>query len=167
MCGSGTVRRVRVLTRLGVAVRCFALSVVALGLLAAGCGAGPGVPAAQPGPPADGGSYTDAGGVLAALGAGGQPCAGPSPVGSPSVAGATSILDCGIGVGSGGDTVLVVFDGHGDALAYARSVVSGWLGPAVAVVGVNWVVNTDPLFGQRVRAVLGGEVLASSPSPTS
>jgi hypothetical protein len=162
-------------TRLGCTAMAVVAALVVWGLYALASGGGssasPTVVATTP--PADGGSYADAAAVLAALAAGGAPCATPSPVSNPTAAGATSMVGCFSSQAAGGassDSVVVVFDNHADALAFAQ----GMLGlvpaagdPAAEVVGVNWVVNTVPAYGNVVQTALGGNVLTSVTATTA
>jgi hypothetical protein len=63
---------------------------------------------------------------------------------------------------SEGDTSIVVFTNHADALAFARTQLSVTnLGPVGEVVGANWVVNTIPAYGRKAAAALGGKLMVS------
>jgi hypothetical protein len=63
---------------------------------------------------------------------------------------------------SEGDTSIVVFTNHADALAFARRQLSVTnLGPVGEVVGANWVVNTIPAYGRKAAAAIGGELMVS------
>lgn len=122
-------------------------------------------------PSADGGSYADGAAVLTALSAAGKPCASPSPVANPTAAGATSMIDCFSSQAAGSaesDSVVVVFDDHADAQAFAQkmlSLVPADTDPATEVVGVNWVVNTGPVYGIEVLDALGGSISVADPDP--
>lgn len=123
-------------------------------------------------PSPDGGTYPDADAVLAALATAGIPCTAPSPVANPTREGTTSMTDC-TGAGSpDSDTVIVVFDNHADAYAYAQSMTDpSWniaTGiPTQVVYGVNWAINTVPAYGAKVLAALGGDTLTATPSASA
>jgi hypothetical protein len=66
---------------------------------------------------------------------------------------------------SEGDTSIVVFTSHAGALAFAHTKLDVIdLGPVAEVVGVNWVVNTTPIYGRKVAAAIGGKLLISRAS---
>jgi hypothetical protein len=122
--------------------------------------------------PADGGTYADTDAVLAALADAGIPCTAPSAVADPTRSGATSMTDCNAAGSPDSDTVLVVFDNHADAYAYAQAMTDpSWVDtigtPIQVVYGVNWAVNTIPGYGAEVVAALGGSTMTGTPSPTT
>lgn len=143
------------------------IAIAAAVLTLAGCGSsGPAKTAstAPKTPPADGGSYASTQAVLDRLGAAGIACTSQQPVANPSAAGTLSMTDCtspsGAAGGSDGDTVVVVFDTHDHAQAYASGIISfaqGLGGEApFEIVGVNWAINTVSGYGPQVLGALGG-----------
>lgn len=153
--------------RLGVSV---AGLLVCLAAGVAGCSSGTGDSAAPPSAspskaaaPAGGGTYTGTDALLAALSAAGIPCGSPQAVANATAPGAVGMVDCDSPGGSGGDSVLVVFDTQQDAQGYAEGMTAAGLGamaaPAV-VYGGNWAVNTTATYAAQIRDALGGGVLA-------
>jgi hypothetical protein len=74
------------------------------------------------------------------------------------------IIDC-TGTSSG-DTTIVVFVNHADAVAFAQNIISGAsagaLGPAGEVVGPDWAVNTSPSYATEVQRAIGGQLMKAS-----
>jgi hypothetical protein len=74
------------------------------------------------------------------------------------------VVNPGVGCsGTGqGDTTIIVFTNHPDALAYAHRMIAtkAAIGtPGAVVVGPNWAVNTSYGFAPQVVKAVGGQVL--------
>ncbi len=113
-------------------------------------------------------SYPTVTSLLAAMAAHGATCSAVSIKTGSTVNGALSTFAECSGVSSG-DTAIVMFTDHADAVAYANSMISlnEPLGPTAQVVGPDWTVNTVPAFAAKVVKAIGGQLItapASSPA---
>ena len=64
--------------------------------------------------------------------------------------------------GGQGNTVILVFKDHAEAMTYANDMISVGQStgtPAAEVVGPDWTVNTEPSFAPKVVGAVGGQLL--------
>jgi hypothetical protein len=112
-------------------------------------------------------SYPSVASLLAAMAAHGATCTNVSIQTGSTVTGALSTFAECSGFSSG-DTAIVMFADHADALAYANRTLSlsssASLGPAAEVVGPNWTVNTVPAFAPKVVSAVGGQLITAPAS---
>jgi Host cell surface-exposed lipoprotein len=112
-------------------------------------------------------SYTSVQSLLTAMAAHGAPCSAVSIKTGSAVNGALSTFAECSGASSG-DTAIVMFTNHADALAYANSMVTNPITPTAEVVGPDWTVNTSPAYAAKVVKAMGGQLItapaASSPA---
>jgi hypothetical protein len=105
-------------------------------------------------------SYSSVQSLLAAMVAHGAPCSAVSIETGSTVGGALSTFAECSGASSG-DTAIVMFTDHPDALAYATSMVTNPITPTAAVVGPDWAVNTSPAFAAKVIKAVGGQLITT------
>jgi hypothetical protein len=105
-------------------------------------------------------SYSNVQSLLAAMTAHGAPCSAVSIKTGSTVGGALSTFAECSGASSG-DTAIVMFTDHPDALAYATSMVTNPITPTAAVVGPDWAVNTSPAFAAKVIKAVGGQLITT------
>lgn len=114
-------------------------------------------------------SYPNTPSLLAAMVVHGALCTAASFKSGGSVAGEINpYVEC-TGASSG-DTAILVFADHADALAYANSMISvGQTAstPTAEVVGPDWVVNSSPAFAPKVIKAVGGQLITASSSPAT
>jgi hypothetical protein len=109
-------------------------------------------------------SYADVQSLLAEMVVHGAVCTHPVFRTSGAMNLTPGALDPSVGCdgASAGDTAVVVFTSHADAVAYAASMigVGQSIGdPAAEVVGPDWVVNTVPAFADKVVKAVGGQLM--------
>jgi hypothetical protein len=113
--------------------------------------------------------YADVRDLLAALAQHGVACSDASIDNGSTVNGALNpYADCS-GVSSG-DTVIVMFQDHADAVAYANSMLNSEQstgGATAEVVGPDWTVNSVPAYAEEVVEAIGGQLMAKPSSPAS
>jgi len=117
--------------------------------------------------------YSSARQVVATLNRGGLPCTG-ARYDTPVVSGATSETLCNLS--SSERTLIDVFRGNVSKAMVLRNSVSIGTEQIFSVVGRNWWVQASHAYASRVRAILGGRIIAGprhqqaqptpSPSPT-
>ena len=111
-------------------------------------------------------SYADARALAAAMAEGGAPC---TNIGFSDGGGVTGEVNPYASCNGDftGDTAILVFNNHTDALTYAHEMMN--VGPTASnltaeVVGPNWTVNTSPAFAATVHKAVGGQLLVASSS---
>jgi len=121
-------------------------------------------PAAGPTTPA---SITNASQILDRLTHNGAPCGSQKPANASSVAGDLSDIACTADPAhTDRDTIVIVFDTHAHAAAYARSNADIDLsagGDSMTVLGPNWVISTTSGYGTKALAALGGTKVTGTP----
>jgi hypothetical protein len=104
-------------------------------------------------------SYPDVESLVAAMAVGGAVCKDVQFLNGSTAGGAVNpFVEC-TGT-SQGDTAIIVFDNHADALQYAAHMlnVNTQIGtPGAVVVGPDWAVNTSYGFAAKVVRAVGGE----------
>jgi hypothetical protein len=117
-------------------------------------------------------SYPNVASLLAAMAVRGAICSGATFKSGSTADGALSnFVDCS-GT-SAGDTAIVLFTNHAEAVAYAQSMISVGQeanSPTEEVIGPNWVVNTSPGFAPKVAKAVGGQLIttpAASATPAA
>jgi hypothetical protein len=111
-------------------------------------------------------SYPSTAALLAAMTAHGASCPGVKFSSGGTRAGEVNpFATCNSG--GQGNTVIIVFKTHDEALGYANSMISVGQStnlPAAEVVGPNWTVNTVPSFAPTVVRAIGGQLITSTSS---
>ena len=124
----------------------------------------PATPSATPTPTAK--AYPTTAALLAAMTAHGASCPGVKYSSSGTVAGEVNpFATCNSG--GQGNTVILVFANHAEAMTYANSMITTGQSvgsPTAEVVGPNWTVNTVPSFAPTVVRAIGGQLVTSTAS---
>jgi hypothetical protein len=142
-----------------------ALAALAAMLLLAACGAASAQPHhhhhAVAAPRSQPSSYPDVESLVAALAVGGAICTNVQFLNGSTADGATNpFVECS--GSSNGDTAIIVFRSHADAVAYAHHMigVNTSIGtPGAVVVGPDWAVNTSTSFARKVVSAVGGKTI--------
>lgn len=127
--------------------------------------AGPWHPPGQAAAPDDARSYADVQALTDAMAAGGASCSNITLSSGGTVTGEVNPF-AGCDGTTAGDTAILVFTDHADAVAYAHSMIN--VGEetgdqAAEVIGPNWTVNTGPVFAAKVLKAIGGQLLTGPP----
>jgi hypothetical protein len=113
-------------------------------------------------------SYKDVDSLIAAMAVHGAICSGVQFVNSTASGALSPHVGC---TGStSGDTSILVFINHADALAFANqqlAVGASVNQPTAEAVGPDWVVNTVPSFASKIVAAVGGQLLTQAPASTA
>ena len=106
-------------------------------------------------------SYPSTAALLAAMTAHGASCPGVKFSSSGTRVGEVNpFATCNSG--GQGNTVILVFKDHAEAMTYANDMISVGQStgiPAAEVVGPNWTVNSTPTFAPKVVGAVGGQLL--------
>lgn len=114
-------------------------------------------------------SYPDTASLLAAMASHGATCSDATFNSGGTVPGEVNpYVECS-GI-SNGDTAILVFTDHADALAYGNDMISVGqsLGPVAEIVGPDWTVNTSsPAFARKVISAVGGQLISAPAASTT